>query len=115
MAFVKVCELDDLWEGEMDAFEVNGQKVLLVSPEGGEVCAFQGMCPHQQIPLIDGHFDGKLVTCKAHLWVFDGETGKGVNPDDCRLAKYPVKVEDDAIYVDTDGIVPLFAAPDTDK
>ncbi len=80
MTFVKVCELDDLWEGEMGAFEVNEHKVLLVSPEGGEICAFQGICPHQQIPLIDGHFDGKLVTCKAHQWVFDGTTGKGVGP-----------------------------------
>ena len=88
----------------MGAFEVNEHKVLLVSPEGGEICAFQGICPHQQIPLIDGHFDGKLVTCKAHQWVFDGTTGKGVNPADCQLAVYPVKVEGDDILVDTDGV-----------
>lgn len=109
MAFVKVCKLDDLWEGEMQAFEVNGHEVLLVSPEGGEIRAFQGICPHQDIPLVEGKFDGKVVICRAHQWVFDGRTGHGINPADCRLAEYPVKIEGEDILVDTEDVTPLFA------
>ena len=37
MAFTKVCKLDDLWEGEMESFEIDGHEILLVSPEGGEI------------------------------------------------------------------------------
>lgn len=109
MAYVKLCELDDIWEGEMESFEANGEEVLLVWPDGGEITAFQGMCPHQDIPLVEGKFDGKTIICRAHQWVFDCQNGDGINPDDCRLAKYSLKIEDDDVLIDTDTVKPLFA------
>lgn len=109
MSFTKVCTVDDLWEGEMESFEVNGHDVVLVCADGGAIKAFQGMCPHQDIALADGQFDGKKLICRAHLWQFDAATGKGINPDDCALAEYPVKVEGDDVFVETEGIQPLFA------
>jgi len=109
MAFCKVATLDDLWEGDMTEVEVDGQDILLVWPEGGEVSAYQSVCPHQDIPLIEGKLDGCTLMCRAHQWTFDGRTGEGINPGDCRLARYPVKLEGDDIYVDTAGVKPLFA------
>lgn len=109
MSFTKVCVLEDLWEGEMESFTVNGQDILLVCTEGGVVKAFQGICPHQDIPLIEGKFDGKTVICRAHLWQFDASNGKGLNPTDCALAEYPVNIDGDDVFVDTEGVVPLFA------
>ena len=109
MSFTKVCSLDDLWEGEMEAFTVNQQEILLVCAEGGEVKAFQGICPHQDITLVDGKFDGTKIICRAHLWQFDACTGKGINPDDCALAEYPVRIDGEDVLVSTDGVTPLFA------
>ena len=109
MSFTKVCTVDDLWEGEMESFTVNGHDILLVSAEGGEIKAFQGICPHQDIPLVEGKFDGKKVICRAHLWQFDATTGLGINPSDCALAEYPVKLDGDDVYVETEGVEPLFA------
>lgn len=109
MSFKKVCTLDDLWEGEMESFDVDGHDILLVCAEGGDIKAFQGICPHQDIPLVDGTFDGKKVICRAHLWQFDACTGKGINPADCALAEYPVKVDGDDVLVQTEGVEPLFA------
>lgn len=109
MSFTKVCTVDDLWEGEMEPFTVNGHEILLVCAEGGELKAFQGICPHQDIPLSEGKFDGKKVICRAHLWQFDACTGKGINPDDCALAEYPVRLNGDDILVETDGVTPVFA------
>lgn len=109
MSFTKVCSLDDVWEGEMEAFSVNGHDVLLVCTEGGDIKAFQGICPHQDIPLIDGKFDGTKIICRAHLWQFNACNGKGINPDDCALAQYPVKVEGEEVFVETEGVTPLFA------
>lgn len=109
MAFRKVCSLEELWEGDMTSVEVDGHEILLVWPEGGEVKAYQGICPHQDIPLIEGKFDGKVLTCRAHQWQFDACTGKGINPDDCVLAEYPLKIEGEDVFVDTEGVTPLFA------
>ena len=109
MTFKKVCSLDDLWEGDMESFEVDGQDILLVCAEGGEIKAFQGICPHQDIALAEGKFDGKKVICRAHLWQFDASSGKGINPDDCALASYPIRVEGEDVLVSTEGVEPLFA------
>lgn len=109
MAFVKVCTLDDLWEGDMEAFEVEGQRILLVHLPGGEVRATQVECPHQQGDLSEGVLDGTTLTCVVHLWEFDVKTCKGINPQHPRIANYPVKVDGDDIYVDPHGDTPKYA------
>ncbi|WP_078119342.1 Rieske 2Fe-2S domain-containing protein [Thiosocius teredinicola] len=109
MSFTKVCTLDDVWEGEMEPFTVNGHEIVLVCAEGGEISAFQGVCPHQDIALSEGTFDGKKLICRAHLWQFDAGTGKGINPDDCALAVYPIRIDGEDILVETEGVEPLFA------
>ena len=109
MNYQKACTLDDLWEGEMTEVEIGDHVIMLVWPEGGELRAYQGICPHQDIPLAEGKFDGRVVTCRAHHWTFDAGTGQGINPGNCRLAEYPVKVEGDDVLVAVDGVAPLFA------
>jgi toluene monooxygenase system ferredoxin subunit len=99
----------DVCSSDLTEVEVDGQPILLVWPEGGEIRAFQGVCPHQDIPHVEGKFDGRVVMCRAHQWTFDAVTGEGVNPKDCRLAEYPVKVDGEAILVSTEGVAPLFA------
>lgn len=112
MGFEAVCKTDDVWEGEMDAFETaDGTPVLIMGLEGGEYRAYQAMCPHQEVELAEGQFDGKVLTCKAHLWQFDANSGKGINPKDCQLAEYPVRVEGDDILVDVEGIQPFLSDP----
>lgn len=109
MAYQKACEADELWEGDMVEVEVNDHVVVLVWPNGGEIHAYQGICPHQDIPLAEGKFDGRVLMCRAHQWTFDAHTGSGINPGNCKLARYPVKVDGDTIFVDTEGVEALFA------
>ncbi len=109
MAFQKVCTLDDVWEGEINEVRVQEHVIVLVGLEGGDVRAFQGKCPHQDIPLCEGSFDGQVLMCRAHQWTFDARSGKGINPGDCQLAPYPVKLDGDDVLVDVEGIQPLFA------
>jgi toluene monooxygenase system ferredoxin subunit len=108
MAFKFLCPLDELWEGEMEARELEGQEVLLVWPTDGELIAYQPLCPHQEVALIDGKFDGKTLICRAHNWVFDACTGKGINPGDCELTKFPLRIEGDKVLVDLDVEVRKF-------
>ncbi len=109
MAHLKACSQDELWEGDMVEVELNDHVVLLVWPSGGEIHAYQGICPHQDIPLAEGKFDGRVLMCRAHQWTFDANTGAGINPGNCKLARYPVKVEGGDIYIDTDGVEALFS------
>lgn len=94
----------------MEMFEIDGHEILIVHGDGGYVQAVQGICPHQEIPLVEGTLQGKVLTCRAHLWQFDVIAGEGVNPTGCKLAIYPVEVRGDDIYVDVEGIEPHYAA-----
>lgn len=110
MAFERVCSLDDVWEGEMESFETSdGSEVLIVSLPGGTIKAFQGICPHQEIALVEGTFSNGVLTCRAHLWQFDATTGQGLNPTDCRIAEYPVRLDGDEVFVDAEGVEPCKA------
>lgn len=109
MAFTKICTLDDIWEGEMSAFEIDGNEIVVAGLDGGEIKAYQGVCPHQDIPLVEGKFNGKTLICRAHQWVFDASTGKGINPGDCQLASYPIRIEGNDVFIDTADVKPLFA------
>lgn len=90
--------------------EIDGEPILLLYPRGGDITAIQGHCPHQQILLAGGDFDGERhLTCSAHRWQFDVVAGKGINPDNTLLATYPVKVENNEIYVNAENVVPNYS------
>ena len=100
MAFVSLCQIDELREGEIATFRPHRKSVLLVWPSGGEIRAYRGRCPHHDVPLQDAHFDGKTVTCKFHQWSFDGDTGEGIEPRGCELKKYALRLEGGVIQVE---------------
>jgi toluene monooxygenase system ferredoxin subunit len=102
MGLERVCAAADLAAGDMAAFYVEGEEVLVVRDKSGALHALNGICPHEDFPLVHGVFDGTTLTCVNHLWCFDVTTGRGVNPPSSRLAKYAIKVEDDDVYVDPD-------------
>lgn len=95
----EVCSLDDLWEGDYIDVEIGDEVILLIHTEEKEIVAFQGLCPHQEIPLADGELEKHVLTCPSHRWQFDIRTGKGINPEGCQLFKYQVKVEDEKVFV----------------
>ncbi len=110
MAFEKICSVDDVWEGGMDAFDTaDGTSILVVGVEGGGLKAFQALCPHQEVDLVDGEYDGKIITCTAHLWKFDSATGEGLNPTFCKISEYPLRIEGKDVYVDVEGVEPVSA------
>jgi toluene monooxygenase system ferredoxin subunit len=103
--WVDVGGADDLWEGDAEGLQVEGEEVLLACMPGDEIRAYQGTCPHQQQSLAEGDMDEHVLTCPGHLWEFDLRTGRGVNPSGCQLFTYEIKREGDRILlgVPTDG------------
>jgi toluene monooxygenase system ferredoxin subunit len=99
MAPTRVCTERQLGIGEMLEVEVDGQQVLLIRLSEGEVRAYAGLCPHENVPLAYGEFDGDELTCSAHRWTFDARSGECTDPGGCRLTSYPLEVKDGEIYV----------------
>lgn len=103
--FVDVADADEFWDGEMDAFDVGDHEVLVVKlPEG--FVAYNGICPHQSVSLVEGRLEEGVLTCRAHEWQFDIRTGAGVNPKNEYLQRFPVRVHDGSVLI---GSQPLDA------
>ena len=90
--------LDDVWEGEMCAVSLGAVDVLLCNIDG-QVHAYQNRCPHLANRLSEGELRENFLTCAAHEWVFDAQTGNGVNPEDACLQRFPVRIDGDRIWV----------------
>src|ERR1035438_2059504 len=98
--FVEVCAADDLWVGEMMCFDAGPHEVLVLNVEG-ELHAYDSLCPHQSRPLIEGRFDGKVLTCRAHEWSFDACSGRSINPAGECLRRFPLRVVEGKVFVAT--------------
>ena len=97
--FIKVAALDVVGEGEMYPIEVDGEPVCLTRVEG-TIYAFTDNCTHISGPLNEGELEGCVVTCPWHGAQFDVRNGKVVRgPARQDLYTYPVKVEDNAIFI----------------
>ena len=97
----EVVGLDEFWEGELFDAEIGDDQVLLVHLPDAQIKAYQGLCPHQEVLLVDGVWneDNATLMCGGHRWEFDMLTGKGINPGGCRLFEYPVRIDDDKVIV----------------
>mgnify|MGYP006266640053 CR=1 FL=1 len=96
--FVDLVASDQLWDGEMEAYDIGDTEVLLLKVNG-EIRAFDGICPHQSVSLVEGEFEDGMVTCRAHEWRFDALTGESVNPRGECMKRHDVRVVDGVIQV----------------
>jgi toluene monooxygenase system ferredoxin subunit len=96
--FVELIDAAELWDGEMESYDVGDAEVLLIKVDG-EIRAYNGICPHQSVSLVEGELEDGVLTCRAHEWQFDALTGEGVNPRDTCLTRHDVRVVDGTIQV----------------
>jgi len=90
--------LDDIWSGEMRAVNLGSVDILLCNL-GGTLVAYEDRCPHLANPLSEGVLSDGVLTCAAHEWEFDAQTGRGVNPASACLRRYPVRLDGERILV----------------
>ena len=67
--------LSALAEGEARAFYAHGQEIVLCLLDG-EVCALDGICTHEDLPLDGGLVEGGVLTCPWHGARYDVRTGR---------------------------------------
>src|SRR5439155_19700938 len=94
-----VCPREQIPANGMIQCEAEGGLKLLVANAGDDYFAYQAMCPHQDVPLCEGLYDGAVLTCHQHLWQWDIRTGAALGLAETALESFPVEVEGDSLYV----------------
>ena len=74
---VRVADANEVAEGEMRSFDVEGVKVN-ISNAAGRFFAFDDTCTHMGCSLAAGKLDGTTVTCACHGSQFDIADGSVV-------------------------------------
>jgi len=98
---VKVCKLVDIVDNELRAFKVKGATwPVLVTRVDGEILATAGVCPHEDVELVDGTLEGCVVTCPGHSYELDMRTGHCLHDKSLTLRRYKVLVTGDELWVD---------------
>lgn len=69
-----------------------------------EVFAATNSCPHKGGPLSEGIIHGQSVTCPLHNWVFDLTTGHAQGADEGQITTYPVRIENERIFLDSRAV-----------
>jgi toluene monooxygenase system ferredoxin subunit len=106
-----VCRVQDVAERELRECQTDdGLKLVVANAGGGEFYGFQASCPHQEVPLCEGVFDGATLTCHMHLWQWDVRSGAPLGIAEAPLQKYTLTRDGDALYVESSGSA-LDAAP----
>ncbi len=73
--YVELMGVDELPDGEMTSFQVDGSR-LLVARVGEQHFVADALCPHLRGRLDKGTLDGTVVTCPRHGSRFDLADGR---------------------------------------
>jgi 3-phenylpropionate/trans-cinnamate dioxygenase ferredoxin subunit len=103
MALVTLCRVDDVPEGEVRRFDVEGHEIALVNLGEEGFRAVGDICSHAHYFLHEGEVDVDFATieCPKHGSTFDLDTGRPRTlPATQPVPVYNVKVEDDEVKVE---------------
>ena len=102
--WVRVCATSELLPGESKV-AWDGDTPILVFNYDGDFYALEDRCSHEDFELSAGPFDPDEATieCVLHGSKFDVRDGRALNPPAyAPVAKFPVKVEGDAVWTRDD-------------
>ena len=97
--WILVGTTDNIEVEDIIRFDHNDKTFCVYKLEDG-FYATDGICTHEAVHLEDGLVMDNEIECPMHQGVFDIKTGEAVSPPACDdLKTYPVKVEDNNIYI----------------
>jgi 3-phenylpropionate/trans-cinnamate dioxygenase ferredoxin subunit len=99
----RVGSVEEIQEEEMLTLVVDDRHILVYDVDGA-FYATDGLCTHEQAPLIDGYLDEEIIECPKHNARFHVCTGKALRrPAREDLKTYAVKVEASELFVGIDA------------
>jgi nitrite reductase/ring-hydroxylating ferredoxin subunit len=99
---VLVCKVGDVVAGALRGFAVPGVTwPVMVTTLDGEIIAFPGVCPHDDVSLVDyGVRDDDMLRCRVHGYRFDLRDGSCEHAPGLHLRRYRVTIAGDDVYCD---------------
>ena len=98
--WIKVCNLEQVKEGQLFGLTINDKKILLANLNG-KIHATDLICTHANADLSTGFLSEEGVRCPLHLSVFNLDDGKPQNlPAETALNVYNVKIDNNKVYVE---------------
>jgi toluene monooxygenase system ferredoxin subunit len=101
-SLIRVADVGEVPRGSKLGRRVAGRRILLVNAASG-IHAYEDRCRHRDVPLCEGKLEGGVLTCKAHEWRYDADTGCAIERPGVRLRSFPVRIEAARILVDIGG------------
>jgi nitrite reductase/ring-hydroxylating ferredoxin subunit len=99
--FTQVALVEDIPPGTSKEFIVNDHPVAVFHTRAGEWIAADGLCPHQQGPLVDSIYGNGRLVCPIHSYSFDVKTGICDNPEIGVLKIYAIEIRAGQVWVKT--------------
>jgi toluene monooxygenase system ferredoxin subunit len=99
MAKKFLCRIADIPENGLKEVTAEDGEKLLIASSAGDLFGYQASCPHQEVALCEGLYDGSVLTCHMHLWQWDIRTGEPMGIAEAPLRKYALAVEGDSVFV----------------
>jgi nitrite reductase/ring-hydroxylating ferredoxin subunit len=97
----KVCRIADLKPGQARSITILA-KPYAVFNVNGTLHGLEASCRHMKANLAAGRLYGDIVECAMHGWEYNVVTGECLTVPDDPLQKYPVKVENNDIWIGID-------------
>lgn len=114
MKYVKVAKIADFSDVSIRSFSILAKKIAVVKQDDGTYFATEIACKHQNADLTHGKFDGDIVTCPRHGWVYDLRTGRCLNQPSAPLRRHGLTIKGKTIWVSTTPLPPEEPDEDTD-
>jgi nitrite reductase (NADH) small subunit len=97
----RVCRTDELPDGAVRRFVVEGRAIALARCDG-TLHAFADACPHKGGWLSEGqlHTGRRELICPWHRFRFRLDDGASVTNPAMVARRYPVRVEGDEVFIE---------------
>ena len=97
--WIEVVRTDSISMEDLIRFDHGDRTFWVYRIEDGYY-ATDGICTHEEVHLEDGLVMDDEIECPMHQGIFNIKSGKAISPPACDdLKTYPVKVENDVIYI----------------